>query len=217
MENTTDLQSPTANIKPLREKVFSSVKFKRIFFTCAYLFSIPIFLGFVVLFSLYFKYYANGYVSRQTHKLNYQAIPVANSSSTVSIENKDGRIINLDDFFKSYASPLEGHAEIIVSEADKYKIDYRLLPAIAMQESTLCKKIIKNSYNCWGFGIYTGKITKFDSYDEAIAVITKTMAQKYVQQGYVDIQDIVHKYAPSDTGRWEFVVSLIMDKLKASL
>jgi hypothetical protein len=216
MENPVNLQSPNTNIEPLQENVLSSVKFKKIFFALAYLFSVPIFVGFVALFSLYFKYYANGYVSRQTHKLNYQAIPVANSSSAVSIENKDGRVKNLDDFFRSYSSPLEGHAAAIVSEADKYKIDYRLLPAIAMQESTLCKNEIKNSFNCWGFGIYKGKVTRFDSYDEGIAVITKTMAQKYVQQGYVTIEDIVRKYTPSDTGKWEFVVNLIMDRLKAS-
>ena len=95
-------------------------------------------------------------------------------------------------------------------------INVALLPAIAMQESTLCKKIIESSHNCWGFGIYRGKITKFDNYDEAIETITRTLAQKYVQQGYVTIEDIVQKYAPNDTGRWEFVVNLVMDKLHAS-
>lgn len=216
MENPVNLQSPTVEVKPFQGNLFFSAKFKRVFFALSYLFSIPIFVGFVALFSLYVKYEESGFISRQTHKLNYQALPVASSNSSVSIENKDGRVKNLDDFFKNYNSPLFGYAKKIVEEADKHKIDYRLLPAIAMQESTLCKNEIKNSFNCWGFGIYKGKVTRFDSYDEAIAIITKTMAQKYVQQGYVDIKDIVRKYTPSDTGRWEFTVNLIMDKLKAS-
>lgn len=216
MENTVDLESPTETISLRRWRVFSSFKLKKVFFALSYLISIPIFLSFVVLFSLYFKYDVNGYVSRQIHKPNYQALPAANSNSDVSIENRDGRVKNLDDFFKGYESPLEGHAQTIVREADKHNLDYRLLPAIAMQESTLCKKIIKDSYNCWGFGIYKGKVTKFENYDEAIETITRTLAQKYVSQGFVTIEDIVRKYSPNDTGRWEFVVNLIMDKLQAS-
>lgn len=216
MENTVDLKSPTDNISVRHWRVFPSFKLRKIFFALSYLVSIPIFLGFVVLFSLYFKYDVNGYASHQIHKPNYQALPAANSNSVVSVENRDGRIKNLDDFFRNYNSPLEGHAETIVSEADKHKIDYRLLPAIAMQESTLCKKIIKDSYNCWGFGIYKGKVTRFENYDEAIETITRTMANKYVKQGYVGIQDIVRKYTPNDTGKWESVVSLIMNRLEAS-
>ena len=216
MENPIDLKSPTTNAEPLQEKDFSIFKFKKMFFALTYLFSIPVFIGFVVLFSLYSKYYVNGYVSRQIHKPNYQALPTTNSNSIVSIENKDGRVKNLDDFFESYNSPLEGHAQTIVNEADKYEIDYRLLPAIAMQESTLCKKIIKVSDHLLGFGIYKGKVTKFDNYDEANCVITKTLAHKYVQQGFVSIEDIVRKYTPSDTGKWESVVNLIMERLTAS-
>mgnify|MGYP003393961999 FL=1 len=86
-----------------------------------------------------------------------------------------------------------------------------------MQESTLCKKIIKGSHSCWGFGIYGGKVTRFESYDGAIKQITKTLALKYVHNGYADIKDIVRKYTPSDTGRWEGVVSMIMDRLEATL
>ena len=172
---------------------------------------------FLVLTSLYFKYSKDGYVARQTDQLKYQALPETNEKSSVKLTSEDGRIENLDDFFRSYDSPLEGHAATIVEQADKYNIDYRLLPAIAMQESTLCKKIIKGSHNCWGFGIYGSKVTKFDSYDEAIKQITKTMALKYVHNGYADIKDIVRKYTPSDTGRWETVVSMIMNRLQETL
>ena len=123
----------------------------------------------------------------------------------------------LDDFFAKYDSPLLGHAQTIVAEADKHNIDYRLLPAIAMQESTLCRRIIKNSFNCWGFGIYGGKVTRFANFDEAISTVTSTLARKYVQKGLVNPHDIVKLYTPSDTGKWPQVVSLIMQKLSDSL
>lgn len=210
------------NITPIptilvRKNVNPSRKFKKAVLLISYLSAIPVFLTFLLLFALYTKYDANGFVSRQNHQPQYQALPNVNPASNVTVENSDARIKALDEFFASYNSPLKGHGATIVAEADKNKIDYRLLPAIAMQESTLCKKIIKNSYNCWGFGIYSKKVTKFTSYDEAIKVVTSTLAKKYVQKGYVSISEIVSKYTPNDTGRWEEVVSMIMTRLKESI
>ncbi len=190
---------------------------KRLLFIATYLSVIPLFIVFLVLFSLYVKYQGNGYFARQEHKPQFQALPDANTQSSVGVETTDARVKALDDFFAKYDSPLLGHAQTIVSEADKHDIDYRLLPAIAMQESTLCRKIIKNSYNCWGFGIYGGKITRFSSYDEAISTVTSTLAKKYVQKGLVNPHDIVKLYTPSDTGKWPQVVTLIMQKLSDSL
>lgn len=182
-----------------------------------YLSSIPLFIVFLVLFSLSIKYQNNGYVSRQEHKPQFQALPNDTSQSSVAVSPSDARVQALDDFFEKYDSPLYGHAQTIVSEADKHNIDYRLLPAIAMQESTLCKRVIKNSHNCWGFGIYGGKVTRFASFDDAITTITSTLAKKYVQKGLVNPHDIVKLYTPSDTGKWPQVVSLIMQKLSDSL
>ena len=198
----------------LPQKKRFSLPIKKVVFISMYLSAVPLFLFFLVLFSLAMKYEGNGYISRQAHKPQFQAVPSENLSTDVSLGHEDGRIEALDEFFKDYDSPLYGHAKAIVEEADKHKIDYRLLPAIAMQESTLCKKIIKNSHNCWGFGIYGGKVTKFESYEDAIRVITSTMAKKYVQKGYVSPEEIVKKYTPSDTGKWSDVVSLIMTRLK---
>src|SRR3989344_4108224 len=62
---------------------------------------------------------------------------------------EDIRIANLKAFFRKYGSPLYDNAETIVTASDKYQLDYRLIPAIAMQESTLCKFIPKDSHNCW--------------------------------------------------------------------
>ncbi len=189
----------------------------KIFLIGSYFAAIPVFIVFLALFSLYIKYESNGYVSRQEHKPQFQALPNTNNQSSIGVELSDARIKNLDDFFAKYDSPLEGHAKTIVSEADAHNIDYRLLPAIAMQESTLCKRVIKNSHNCWGYGIYGGKVTKFADYDEAIKTVTSTLARKYVQKGLVNPHDIVKLYTPSDTGKWPQVVSLIMQKLSDSL
>ena len=194
-----------------------NVKPRKLFFFFFYLRAIPIFLTFLILFSLAIKYESNGYVSRQAHKPQFQALPSDNNTSSIAVESEDGRVEALDDFFASYGSPLEGHAKTIVEEADTHKIDYRLLPAIAMQESTLCKRVIKDSHNCWGFGIYGSKVTRFGSYAEAIKTITSTIDKKYIQKGFVSPEEIVQKYTPSDTGKWPTVVNMMMDKIHQGL
>jgi hypothetical protein len=189
-------------------------KYKKALFLFSYLSAIPFFIVILMLFSLSVKYEGNGYVSRQQHKPQFQAVPGASAVSTIQVESEDGREEALNEFFAEYNSPLEGHARTIIEEADAHNIDYRLLPAIAMQESTLCKKVISGSNNCWGFGIYGGKVTRFTDYDHAIRTITATLAKKYVAKGYETPSEIVRKYTPSDTGKWEDTVNMIMTRLK---
>jgi hypothetical protein len=208
--------SNSANLEPA-PIAYQPHKVRRFLLLFTYFSAIPIFVLFLILFSLSLKYEGNGYISRQLHKPQYQALPSENDASSVTIQSSDARIASLNSFFAKYESPLQGHADTIVAAADKNNIDYRLLPAIAMQESTLCKKVIKDSFNCWGFGIYGKKVTKFTSYDEAINVISATLAKKYVQKGFVEPDEIVHKYTPGDTGKWASVVSLVMSKLTNAL
>ncbi len=192
-------------------------KFQRIIFIISYLSGVPLFILFLMLFSLSIKYEGNGYISRQLHKPQFQAVPSKNPLTSIEVASEDGRQEALDEFFAEYDSPLEGHAKTIIQEADSHNIDYRLLPAIAMQESTLCKKVIADSNNCWGFGIYGGKVTKFKDYDHAIKVVTETLSKKYVMKGYESPEEIVKKYTPNDTGRWAEVVNMIMTRLKDNI
>src|SRR3989344_9708335 len=106
-------------------------------------------------------------------KPKYQALPEETREVVAKTSIQDGRVTALQKFFAQYESPLEPYAGLIVELADKYNMDYRLVPAIAMKESTLCHKIPKDSYNCWGYGIYGGKVTRFENYEEAIATVSK--------------------------------------------
>src|SRR5689334_4800703 len=53
----------------------------------------------------------------------------------------DARVLLLESFFKKNASPMTPYADLIVKEADAYGFDFRLLPAIAMCESNLGKRV----------------------------------------------------------------------------
>lgn len=126
----------------------------------------------------------------------------------------DGRIANLKAFFRKYNSPLYSYAEKIVEVSDKYQFDYRLLPAIAMQESNLCRVIPENSYNCWGWGIYGTTVTRFDSYDEAIETIAKGIKKHYIDQGLVTASAIMKKYTPPSQGSWAHGVNTFLKALE---
>ena len=105
----------------------------------------------------------------------------------------------------------------VIESADKYGLDYRLIPSIAMQESNLCKKIIKDSYNCWGFGIYGKKVTKFDNYKTAIETVTKTLAKQYKANGLETPDEIMKRYTPSSNGSWANGVNHFMNQLAYNL
>lgn len=77
----------------------------------------------------------------------------------------------IDAYFVKHDAPLEGHGMKFVLEAENNDIDWRLLPAIAMRESTggkhACKRV-SNSVFGWG----SCKIG-FKSIDESIEVVAK--------------------------------------------
>ena len=127
---------------------------------------------------------------------------------------KDKRVAVLKAFLRHYDSPLYEHAELIVKLSDEYSLDYRLIPAISMQESTGCKFIPKNSYNCWGWGIYGNTVTRFNSYPEAIQTVAKGLKTYYIDKGLTTPEQIMRKYTPNSTGSWAYGVNTFVDILE---
>lgn len=138
----------------------------------------------------------------------------AAEDSTDSAAPADPRVAYLKAFFRNYDSELYDHADVIVATADKHDIDYRLLPAIAMQESNLCRVIPHGSYNCWGWGIYGDKVTRFSSYPEAIETVSAGLKKYYVDQGLVTPEQIMQKYTPSSNGSWARGVNYFFGKIE---
>ena len=125
-------------------------------------------------------------------------------------DTSDIRVANLKYFFRKYNSVLYDHAETFVRRADENRFDYRLLPAIAMQESNLCKYIYEDSHNCLGWGIYGNRVTRFDSYDEAIDTISRGMKKYYIDKGLTTPEEIMRKYTPPSDGSWAYGVNTFL-------
>lgn len=127
---------------------------------------------------------------------------------------KDKRVAILKAFFRRHDSPLYEHAEFVVKVSDDNGLDYRLIPAISMQESGACKVIPVNSYNCWGWGIYGNTITRFSSYPEALDTVARGLKKYYIDKGLRTPEEIMRKYNPSSNGSWAFGVNTFINVLE---
>ena len=144
----------------------------------------------------------------------FAALPTSQDIQSANITQADGRTARIEKFLQEYNSPLAPYAPDIVAAADEYGIDDRLLPSIAMQESGLCKTIPPNSYNCWGFGIYGGKVTHFDNYHDAIYTISAALAKNYKDRGMVTPNQMMSVYTPQSNGSWANGVNYFMNQLQ---
>ncbi len=145
----------------------------------------------------------------------YAALPAVLGSQNSSIITGDARPLILERFIKTYNkdSPLLPYTYFLVDVADRDNLEFSLMTAIAMQESNLCKHIPENSKNCWGLGIYGDKIWRFNTYEEAIEAVGKTLS-KYASKGRLQPEEIMEIYTPSSNGSWAHAVRKFMDDMK---
>ncbi|HBC72655.1 MAG: hypothetical protein UX91_C0005G0036 [Candidatus Amesbacteria bacterium GW2011_GWB1_47_19] len=129
----------------------------------------------------------------------------------------DARALSIRRYLHRYGSPLEPYSDQIIAISDKYRLDYRLLVAIARQESNLCKIIPKESHNCWGYGIYGDQVIRFRNYPEAMETVAKTLKRKYIDQGLDTPEEIMAKYTPPSLekdGAWAKAINQFLTDLE---
>jgi len=108
-------------------------------------------------------------------------------------------------FLERYDSPLkpyDHYAQALIDASDRYGLDYRLLPAIMMQESNLCKTSDPKIHNCLGFGIHKGGTLGFDTYEDSFDRAARELKANYIDQGLTTPEQIMKKYTPSSNGSW---------------
>lgn len=122
----------------------------------------------------------------------------------------DNRVVRLKSFLAKYNSPLAPYAGRLVAVADRYGLDWRLLPAIAGTESTLGKHYISGTYNPFGWG--NGRI-RFTSWEQGIEKVGKALYEKYYRRGErpLTIEQVGKIYATSP--HWPKSVRLWMGRM----
>lgn len=138
---------------------------------------------------------------------------------STSVQTADARPIIISEFLKTNNSPLIPYLHygvVLTNIADKYQLDFRLLPSIMMQESNLCKKIPEGSFNCLGLGIHSQGTWEFQNFEDNFEAAAKVLREKYIDQGLITPDDIQNRYTPQSNGSWEFAVNHFMDVLETA-
>ena len=104
--------------------------------------------------------------------LGVMACAAVASGTTLPAPNGDPRSVRLEAFFKAYDCPAPLHVAEYLRAADSHALDYRILPAISLVEST-CGAFEKMN-NRWGWdSVQSG----FSSVPAGIAYITEQLAE----------------------------------------
>lgn len=115
-------------------------------------------------------------------------------------------------FLAKYNSPMIENADTFIEVADKYNLDYRLLPAISCVESTCGRFLLQGSHNPFGWG---GGYIMFDSFDASIERVGRGLSEIYISRGLDTPEKMSPVYAPPSK-TWAGKVRLFMDQIDAS-
>lgn len=147
----------------------------------------------------------------------YYAESQVTSSTRGSVVKSDARPVIVDNFLAANGSPMAGLGTMFVTIADKYSLDWRLLPAIAFQESILGKKMPKGSHNAFGWAIYTGQQSgaSFRNWEQALEIVAAGLKENYIDQGLKTPEAIMTRYSPDSDGAWAFGVQFAMNEMSS--
>lgn len=130
---------------------------------------------------------------------------------------KEARPLILKRFLESYHSPLAPHANSILEVSTKYNLDWRLLTAIAGNESLFGRVVPHNSYNAWGWGVHSQGTVRFGSWEEGMERVARSLRQDFLDQGLITLELIMSRYAPVSVENdypWADNVRYFMERLE---
>ncbi len=110
-----------------------------------------------------------------------------------SDQEMDFRYFRLFSYLREKNSPLADYSWHLISQADYWGIDWRLLTAIAGLESDFGKKILPGTFNAYGWG---GGYIAFDNWYDSIVQMSRNLKTKYYDKGLDTPLKIGPVYAP---------------------
>lgn len=150
----------------------------------------------------------------QPVKADDLAMAEASAQQHFIVDVPDPRVVKLEAYLDSHNSPLVGEASHFVGEADRLGLDWKLVAAISGVESTFGKHVPRNSYNGWGWAIFTGQSDgrHFASWTEGITVVSEGLKYRYIDRGATSIEQIGRIYAASPA--WSSKVRFFLQKIE---
>lgn len=115
----------------------------------------------------------------------------------------DKRAYVLNEYFRLNGSPLYGTGEIFVNKCLQYQApkDCTIVAAIARAETDLCKYSSSASYyNCWGFGGAGPNRIRFNSWDESIDRVYRSLSFSYGYRFMINPSLMADTFCGSEPG-----------------
>lgn len=137
-------------------------------------------------------------------------------SETVKPVIVDNRATEIDAFFTKRNMPLAGYGKKFVEVADKYHLDYRLLPALSVREQSGGLKLPHNcpnktkNFNAFGWG--SGRIC-FTSFNQAIETVGMKLGTLSYYKGKSNIKLLQTYNPPSVVPKYAYEVIAIMTSI----
>jgi hypothetical protein len=133
------------------------------------------------------------------------AVPCFAQQADLSPYAQDPRLSSLDDFFQSARCPIRRLSAEFLRAADRNGLDWRLLPTIAVVESSCGKHARGNNIFGWDSGR-----KKYASVREAIHAVASRLGQSKLYRGK-DLDHVLATYNPRP--RYARLVKSVMRKL----
>jgi len=133
----------------------------------------------------------------------------------IRVEKIDTRADQLKSYLTAEHSPMADAASFFVKEADRLGLDWKLVAAIAGNESYFGTHIPDSSYNAWGWAVYTGMSygAAFSNWEEGITTVSEGLKDNYINRGLKTVADIGQKYAADP--EWSWKVNHFMEEIEA--
>lgn len=117
------------------------------------------------------------------------------------------KVNKLQIYLSNRGAPLAQYATEMVKAADHYGIDYRLVAAISIIESSGGKYCFK-PHNAWGWGKMS-----FESFTQGIWTVSEGLA-KYYSYGMTTPKLIAPSYCPPSATQWGNKVQFVMNEIE---
>jgi hypothetical protein len=150
--------------------------------------------------------YANEFTDIE--QINVEKLEVTEKTITKEEIAFNNKVNKIKKYLSSRGAPLAAYAEEFVKAADYYGIDYRLVAAISIIESSGGKHTFR-PYNAWGWGK-----SGFNSWKDGIWSVSKGLA-KYYASGRTTPASIAPSYCPPSADAWAGKVSYVMSVISS--
>lgn len=138
-------------------------------------------------------------LTKPVYALEKESVATASLSmrEVEATKTADTRVLKLEKYLESKDSPFAHDAKHFVEEADRLGLDWKLVAAIAGNESYFGQLIPYNSNNAWGWAVYTGMSygANFVDWKEGVTIVSEGLKENYIGEGKVTLTDIGSKYA----------------------